>query len=215
MVFAVLTLLLVLPTRADATVADRDECSTSSNVHYSTLTFQEGEHAMRVLSFATFEAAAESNDIFATKINSEVVNKLTGALAAVDAAQHQTPTWFLKAEKYTMSGVDTVIDSGHWQPFKTDDGDASRFSICVTDSTTNVLRNYTGCRDGTTAQSRLVVAHSEYEGIQLVIINEGDSAVTGLRWSTGTADGGAAQLPLNITVSPLGYVHAGLSVGCP
>jgi hypothetical protein len=95
---------------------------------------------------------------------------------------------------------------------------AAEWKVLLADSTANVLRDGSISSSGApaaTAQAkpRLSVAHNEFEGVQLVVA-AGSAAVTGLRWAAAlTADGGSP--PLDITIAPVGYVHAGLSQGCP
>ena len=79
------------------------------------------------------------------------------------------------------------------------------WKIWSADSMTNVLR--TG--DASGAIPPLVsLARNEFEGIQIVVA-AGSTSISGLRWSASTAS------QLQVKLNPIGYVHAGLSEGCP
>ena len=99
-------------------------------------------------------------------------------------------------------------------PLKADDGDdtaaAPAPGVYFADSMSNVPRAATGARPKNAGRShRLALAANEFEGVQLVV-QAGAAAVEGLRWAV---DGVSESLSLS--VSPIGYVHSGNSVGCP
>jgi hypothetical protein len=88
------------------------------------------------------------------------------------------------------------------------------WEVLLADSTANVLRDgsiSSGVSSAAATKTRLSVARNEFEAVQLVI-GAGSVGVTDLRWTAVDED---AIPPLNITIAPLGDVHAGLSHGCP
>ena len=80
------------------------------------------------------------------------------------------------------------------------------WSLWAADSMTNVLRTSAAASDATAA--RISLARNEFEGIQIVVA-AGGAGASGLRWSV------ASPAPLEAELRPIGYVHAGLSAGCP
>lgn len=85
---------------------------------------------------------------------------------------------------------------------------AGSWTVGTADAMTNVLRAPVPFTAASPA--RISLARNEFEGIQIVV-TAGAANVTGLRWEASTPDDAGLELSLR----PLGYVHAGLSEGCP
>ena len=86
------------------------------------------------------------------------------------------------------------------------------WTVGTADSMTNVQRAPTPQRRGLAVDTpRISLARNEFEGIQ-VVATAGSVNITGLRWEASSP---AAGTGLELSLRPIGYVHAGLSEGCP